>query len=486
MKDEEKTREQLLDELVKLRQRITKLEALELKHKRTEERIRQQAEETINHLAYYDALTGLPNRALFNDRLAMALVQAQRHQRKLAVLFLDLDRFKTINDTLGHAMGDRLLQGVAQRLTSCVREGDTVARLGGDEFMLLLPGIEHVEDVAKIVQRVLEVLKPSFNFDGQEFHITSSIGIALYPNDSEDAEALLKNADTALHRAKEQGRNNYQFYIPSMNATSFERLILENNLRRALERKEFVLYYQPQVSLLTKRIVGMEALLRWQHPELGLVPPRKFIPLAEETGLIGSLGEWVLQTACAQNKAWQEVGFPPLRVAVNLSAHLFRQQGLVETVARVLKETRLNPHYLELEVTEGTLMENAEATVSTLRKLKEMGVHLSIDDFGTGYSSLSYLRRFPIDTLKIDQSFVWDISSDPDDATIARLIIAMAHSLKLKVVAEGVETEEQLSFLRFHQCDELQGYLFSKPVPAEAFTQLLQEERRLLIRGCDK
>ncbi|MCI0528087.1 MAG: EAL domain-containing protein, partial [Nitrospira sp.] len=443
---------------------------------------RKRAEETIQHLAYYDVVTNLPNRTLFNDRLSLALTYARHNQRKLAVMFLDLDRFKTINETLGHAIGDRLLRAVAERLGSCLREGDTIARLGGDEFMLLLPETSYADDEAKIAQKILEVFKLAFHLEGHELHITPSIGIALYPNDGEDAETLLKKADTALHRAKTQGGNSYQFNTITMNAKALERLVLENGLRRSLEREEMVVYYQPQVSLHSGQVVGMEALLRWKHPDRGLMPPMKFIPLAEETDLIVSIGEWVLYSACVQAKTWQMGGFPPLRVAVNISARLFRQHSLLETVRRALRETRLDPDCLELELTEGTLMENAEITIKTLHELKTMGTHLSVDDFGTGYSSLSYLKRFPIDTLKIDQSFVRDITTDPDDAAIARLIIAMAHSLKLKVIAEGVETEEQLAFLQTQECDEMQGYLFSKPLPVEAFTQLLQERRCLMIR----
>lgn len=398
---------------------------------------------------------------------------------QVAVMLIDLDRFKVINDTLGHAIGDRLLQEVAQRLTGCLREGDTVARLGGDEFMLLLPGVEHTKSTIKIVQKILETFKSPFYFNDHELHITTSIGIALYPDDGEDAQTLLKNADTALHRAKEQGRNNYQFYTSTMNATALERLSLEGKLRHALEREEFVVYYQPQVSLSTGQIVGMEALVRWRHPDLGLIPPMKFIPLAEETGLIIPLGFWVLRTACAQNKAWQKAGYPPLRVAVNLSTRLFKQQTFIQVVAQTLHETGLDPDYLELELTEGIIMENIETTITTLKELKKMGVHISVDDFGTGYSSLAYLKRFPIDTLKIDRSFVLDITTDPDDAMIAMLIINVAHHLKLRVIAEGVETKEQLAFLRSHGCDEIQGYLFSRPLPAEEFVRLLQERRTL-------
>lgn len=436
---------------------------------------RKRDEEKIRYLAYYDALTGLPNRTLFNDRLNLALAHAHRNQQRVAVMFLDLDRFRTINDTLGHTLGDRLLQGVAGRLERCVREGDTVARLGGDDFMLLLPGINQVEEAFKIAERILQSLEPVFKVDDQELHISASIGIALYPNDGENAQTLLKNAGTALSRAKVQGKNNYQSYTATMDVKSLERLMLEQGLRRALEREEFVIHYQPQVDLSFGQIVGIEALVRWQHPHLGLVSPMKFIPLAEETGLIVSLGEWVLRTACSQNKALQDAGFPPLRIAVNLSASHFRQKDLIKTIAKILEETRLDPNYLELELTESTVMESAETTIAMLRRLKEMGVHLSIDDFGTGYSSLSYLKRFPIDTLKIDRSFVRDITTDLDDAEIAKLIIAMAHSLKLKVVAEGVETKEQFEFLRSQQCDEMQGYYFSPPLPVEAFFQLLNK-----------
>lgn len=443
---------------------------------------RRHTEEKIRYLAYYDALTDLPNRELLKDRLTLALAHAHRNGQMLAVIFLDLDHFKAINDTLGHSAGDQLLQEVAKRLLSCLREGDTIARMGGDEFTLLLPQISQPEDATVVARKILEALSPSFQLEGHDLHITCSMGIALYPNDGQDAQALLKSADTALYRAKASGRNNYHFHTSTMNAKAFERLILENGLRRSLSQGEFMIYYQPQISLHSKQIVGMEALLRWQHPELGLIPPIKFIPLAEETGLIVSIGEWLLYSVCAQNKIWQDTGFPPLRVAVNLSARSFKQQNLLETIKRVLRETRLDPNYLELELTESTLMENAEATIKTLQELKAMGIHLSIDDFGTGYSSLSYLKRFPIDTLKIDQSFVQDILIDSEDISIATLIIIIAHSLKLKVIAEGVETQEQLIFLRSQGCDEVQGYLFSQPLPVEAFTQFLREGENLIKR----
>jgi diguanylate cyclase (GGDEF)-like protein/PAS domain S-box-containing protein len=442
---------------------------------------RKRDEETIRHLAYYDALTGLPNRTLFNDRLAQALAQAYRNRQMLGLMFLDLDRLKAVNDTLGHAMGDRLLQAVSERLKGCLREGDTIARLGGDEFMLLLPGVTHLEDIAKVAQRILDALKPSFYCDGQELHTTASVGIALYPNDSKDAEALMKNADTAMYRAKELGRNNYQFYNPSMNATAFQRLSLENNLRRALQGKELTLHYQPQLNLQTGQITGAEALIRWNHPELGSISPTRFIPIAEESGLIVSVGEWVLATAIAQNKSWQEAGFSPIRIAVNLSPLHFKHKDLASTIAEVLRATKLDPKYLELEVTESVIMQSsdadADAVVATMLKLKEMGVHVSIDDFGTGYSSLSYLKRFPVDTVKIDQSFIRDITTNPDDAAIAKAIISIAHSLGLRVIAEGVENEGQLNFLRSEKCDEVQGFFFSEGLPADAFAEFVRERR---------
>jgi len=440
---------------------------------------RKRAEETIQHLAYYDPLTDLPNRTLFHDRLNQALVRARRSHQKLAVMFLDLDRFKIVNDTLGHAIGDCLLQGVARRLISCIRETDTLARLGGDEFMLLLPGISCAEDAIKAAQRILETFRPPFYFDGRELHVTLSLGIALFPNDGEDVQTLLKNADIAMYRAKEQGRNNYQFYTPAMNAAALERLALENNLRWALERREFVVHYQPQVDLRTGQIIGMEALIRWKHPELGLISPRRIIPLAEETDLIVPISEWVLYTACSQNKAWQKAGLPPVRMAVNLSARHFKHKDFLKTIAYTLRETGLDPGYLDLELTEGVLMENVEATATTLLELKAMGVHLSMDDFGTGYSSLNYLKRFPLNLLKIDRSFVQNVTTDSEDAAIVRLIVDIAHSLKLKAIAEGVETEEQLLFLRTHRCDAIQGYYFSRPVPAQVATQIIQEDRRL-------
>jgi len=436
---------------------------------------RQRYEETIRHQAFHDAMTGLPNRLLFKDRLDLAMAHARRNKQMLAVLFLDLDRFKLINDTLGHDLGDQLLQSVAIRIKECVREDDTVARLGGDEFTLLLPEIIKEESAAKVAHKILEAIRQPLDIGNHELYITASIGIVFYPNDGKDVETLLKNADTAMYRAKEKGRNNYQLYTPVMNAKAFERLVIENSLRRALERNEFILYYQPKFSISTRQIVGVEALLRWQTPDKGLIQPGEFIPIAEETGLIVPIGEWVLNAACAQNKAWQEAGLPHVRVAVNISARQFQLQNFVDTVTKVLEKTGLDPKWLELEITETVAMQNAEFTIKMLLELNEMGIHLSIDDFGTGYSSLSYLKRFPINKLKIDKSFVSEIGVGQNDkAKIASTIIILGQSLNLGVVAEGVETVEQLDFLKGHQCDEMQGYLLGKPTSADDFKKLLK------------
>ncbi|HOQ24627.1 MAG TPA: EAL domain-containing protein [Bacillota bacterium] len=434
---------------------------------------RKRAEKTIRHQAYHDLLTGLPNRALFNDRLTLSLAHAHRVSAVLAVLFLDLDRFKYVNDTFGHEVGDRLIQNIAGRLLSCVREGDTVARFGGDEFILLLPQVARGEDVAKVAKDILESFRQPFLMNDMELFITTSIGIALYPNDGDDPEKLLKNADAAQRQAKNEGGNCYRFYTPLMNKKTSEILTMENDLRRALKRDEFLVYYQPLVSVGSDQIVGMEALIRWRHPKLGMVSPGEFIPLAEETGLIVPIGEWVLKTACVQNKAWQDAGYPSLKVAVNLSARQFRQQDLVEMVRKTLQETGLDPKYLTLEITESIAMEDVDYTYRVLQELKEMGVHIALDDFGTGYSSFGYLKKFPLDTLKVDQSFIRDILSDANDAAIAQSIIVLGHNLDLNVTAEGVETKEQLSFLKEHKCDYFQGFYVSRPVPAEEFVKLL-------------
>ena len=441
--------------------------------------VRKQTEETLRNLAYLDPLTGLPNRLLFHDRLVQAMERGRRTRQLLAVLLVDLDRFKLINDSLGLEKGDQVLRAVAERLGRTLRRSDTVARLGGDEFMLLVASAANAEAAAKVAQKVLDTLRPPFTVNGHELTASASIGIALFPYDGDDADTLIKNADTALSRAKEQGRNHFQFYTNDMNATAFERLMLESRLRKALEQGELVLYYQPQVSLQTGRIVGVEALVRWFHPDLGMVPPAEFIPLAEETGLIVPIGEWVLRTACRDGRRWQELGFRPLRVAVNLSARQFQQGDLVDVVARVLDETLLPAADLELELTESVIMRDAAESVRRLRELTALGIHLAVDDFGTGYSSLGYLRTFPIRSLKIDRSFIRDIDRDPNGAAIAQAIIALASSLGLKAIAEGVETREQLDMLRGWGCEEMQGYYFCRPVPADELLALLRQERRL-------
>jgi len=435
----------------------------------------------MEHLAYHDALTGLPNRPLFMDRLIMAVAQASRSNQKIAVFFLDLDRFKDINDSLGHSMGDGLLKAVAERIRRCVREGDTVARFGGDEFTLLIPRIDHVEDAAKIAQKILETLKIPFSIADHELFVTTSVGISIYPNDGGDPETLVRNADTAMYRAKDQGRDNYQLYAPAMNARALERLALENMLRKAISHRELVLFYQPIADMKTKSIVGVEALIRWKHPELGLLSPAHFISVAEMSGLIIPIGDWVLRTACKQTKSWQKRIDPELTVAVNLSARQFQQPNLTEIIGEVLEETGLEAKSLELEITESNAMQNAENTIYTLRELKALGVRIAMDDFGTGYSSLNYLKKFPIDTLKLDQSFVREITTDPSDAAIATAVIAMAHSLDLKVIGEGVETEEQFAFLHKQKCDYIQGYLFSPPQAVENLEAYLIERKAAAI-----
>jgi diguanylate cyclase (GGDEF)-like protein/PAS domain S-box-containing protein len=435
---------------------------------------RKRDEATIQHLAYFDALTGLPNRTLFNDRLAQALAHSKRRgARGLAIMVLDLDRFKTINDTLGHGAGDEVLRGAAQRLTTSLREEDTVARLGGDEFLFLLPDVDDVEDAARIAQKIIGAFDEPFTASGHELHVTGSVGVTMFPLDGGDTEALVRNADTALHRAKEQGGARYQLYAPAMNAVAFKRLVLENSLRRAVERDELALFYQPLVSLQTGQPLGVEALLRWRHPELGLVSPGEFIPLAEETGLIVQITGWAIRTACTQMRRWHDEGLRLQTMSVNVSAQRFNSSRLPEVVAEALEMSGLPGRHLCLELTESVMMENAEETIATLQELKKLGVKISIDDFGTGYSSLSYLKRLPIDTLKIDQSFVRNMPSDADDEAIAMLIISMAHNLKLSVVAEGVETEEQMRSLQSRHCDAMQGYLVSRPLPADEAAAVL-------------
>ena len=440
---------------------------------------RKRAEDRIRHLAYHDALTDLPNRSLLEDHLTKALAQAHRKGRMLALLCLDLDRFKRINDGVGHALGDQVLQRVAKRLTSTVREADAIARVGGDEFTVLLPEISRAEDAAQVAERILEGLRHPLILDGSQLHTTTSIGVAFYPNDAEEADTLLRYADIAMYHAKEQGRDNYQFYNPGMKAPIPDPLALESDLRCALERKEFVVHYQPQVDISRQQIVGVEALVRWQHPSRGLMLPEDFIPVAEESGLIVPLGEWVLRTACAQANAWQEAGLPPIRVAVNLSGRQFQQRDLAEMVDRALKETSLDPHCLQLEITETVVMHDMDFTIATLNKLKAMGIQIAIDDFGCGHSSLNYLKRLPIDDVKIDRSFVRGLPTDASDAAIVGSVVGMTRELNLKVVAEGVETEEQLAFLKDRRCDVVQGFLLSKPIPTDEVEKMIAGGTRL-------
>ena len=439
----------------------------------------KQAQENLDHLAYHDALTDLPNQALFKDRLKQAIALSRRRDEMQAVLLLNLDRFKMINDSLGYIAGDRALQSVAQRLKSCVRESDTVARFGSDEFALVLTGISRAQDAANTARAIKEVLDQAFIFEEQEFFLSTSIGISLYPADGLDTATLLKSADTALARAKQQGGNNYQFYTAGRTTQALKQLMLESNLRQALERGEFIVEYQPQVSLKSFQLVGMEALIRWQHPGLGLLQPEEFIQLAEDSGLMISIGDWALRKACLQSKSWQDAGLEPLRLSVNFSARQFQEPTFFSTVAEILKDTRLDPIWLELELTEGSIMKQPEQAIAKLHELRRMGIKVAIDDFGTGYSSLSYLKRFPIDTLKIDKSFVGDVCSDVDDAAIVRAIVTLGHALGLQVIAEGVETREQLSYLSELECDAVQGFLFSKSLSAGDFGELLIEQRRV-------
>ncbi|MES2127252.1 MAG: EAL domain-containing protein, partial [Pseudomonadota bacterium] len=437
---------------------------------------RKQNEQTIRHLAFHDVLTSLPNRRLFRDRLSQLVTAGQRSRAPFALMLLDLDHFKTINDTLGHDAGDALLKVVAERLGGRIRGGDTLARMGGDEFALLATDIDHADDVARLAAGLQSALRAPIIIADRELYLSTSVGITMYPADSEDVDGLVKNADIALYRAKDLGRDNFQFFTVDMNASIVERMNLANSLRGAIERNEFILHYQPQVDLTSGAVHCVEALIRWIHPTRGLVSPAQFIPLAEETGMIGPIGEWVLRTACAQARAWELAGLP-LRVAVNLSARQFRQGDVANLIENILRESELSADLLEVEMTEGMLMEDTEQTSATLDTLHRMGVQISIDDFGTGYSSLSYLKRLPIDILKIDQSFVRDIHTDPDDRSIVTAVIALAHSLHLHVVAEGVETEEQLAFLRGQSCDTMQGYLFSRPIGGDAMLELLQSRK---------
>jgi diguanylate cyclase (GGDEF)-like protein len=434
----------------------------------------ENAKTQLDHLAHHDVLTGLPNRILLQDRLAQAIELASRQHTALAVLFLDLDRFKHINDSLGHVVGDKLLQSVARRLLACVRHSDTASRQGGDEFVVLLSNIKQAENAAIIAQKILAALTVPYVIDERELHVSASIGVATYPGDGQDAETLLKSADSAMYHAKESGRNNYKFFVQDMNVRAVQRQSIEASLHRALERQEFVLHYQPKIDLHSNMIIGVEALIRWQHPERGLVPPSQFVCVAEDCGLILPIGRWVLREGCMQARAWREAGLPPVIVAVNTSAREFSATDFMENVRATLEDARLEPRYLELELTESVLMKDATVTNPMLNALTDLGVKLAIDDFGTGYSSLSYLRQFPVDTLKIDKSFVSRMTSNTEDAAIVSAVIGMGKSLKLRVIAEGVETAEQRAFLLAQHCDEAQGYYFSRPVVAEAFATLLQ------------
>jgi diguanylate cyclase (GGDEF)-like protein/PAS domain S-box-containing protein len=440
-------------------------------------------EERIERLAYYDPLTDLPNRVLLQDRLAQALATAQRDGHCVAILMLDLDRFKNINESLGHGVGDIVLQLVAQRLRGSVGTADTVARLGGDEYLVVMGSLGDAQnaalEAAQTAQNILAAFQAPVVVDGKELGVSLSIGISIFPNDGDDQQSLMKNADSAVYSAKEAGRNTYQFYTRDMNASMLETLLIENALRRALEREEFRLFFQPQVDLHSGKIVGAEALIRWQHPEQGLLAPLTFIPIAEDSGLIIPIGEWVLREACRKLKAWHNAGFSGLVVAVNMSAVQFRQENLAERIVAIAAETGAALEHIELELTESMIMHNAEAMIESMHVLKALNLKLSIDDFGTGYSSLSYLKRFPIDKLKIDRSFVNDITENPADLAISRVVIDLGRNLGLRVIAEGVESAEQLSLLRDHGCDEIQGYFFSKPVPAEEFEAMLRADKHL-------
>lgn len=438
---------------------------------------RKRSEEEMKRLAHHDVLTGLPNRMLFTDHLNLELSQARRNRKRLAVMFMDIDRFKEVNDTLGHTVGDQLLVEVARRLKSTVRESDTVARIGGDEFNILMADIDRAEDAGKIAKKIIASFREPFVVDHHMLNITTSLGISVYPDDGENDEILLKHADVALYHAKDTGRNNYRFYSPPMNIRSAERLLLEDSLHNMLERGELKLYYQPRLALDTRKMVCAEALMRWQHPELGLLSPAQFVPLAEETGLIAAIDERVLRGACVQNKAWQDSGYAPLCVAVNLSTRRFQQPDFPEFVSGVLKETGLHPGLLEIDVAEHTVMQKAGHTMENLAQLADMGVHTSIDNFGSGCSALGQLKKLPIRKLKIDRSLVRNLATDPDYKTIVNAVIALAHTMDMEVVAKGVETNDQLSFLHSIRCDELQGFLFSEPLPCERFERLIMLHR---------
>ncbi|MDQ1910310.1 EAL domain-containing protein [Paenibacillus sp. GD4] len=437
-------------------------------------RQREITEQKLHYLSQHDQLTGLPNRSMFQSMVQKAISQAKQDDSMLGVMFIDLDRFKNINDTFGHEIGDQLLMEAAERLRQGLHSTDWISRQGGDEFTVVAVELTHEEDAEKVARKIIDLLSRPFRIEGHELRIGCSIGISLYPSDGEDAVTLMKNADTAMYRVKEQGKNHYIRYKPEMNDSVIRKLVLEEWLNKALDQEEFMVYYQPQVDIDVGGINGMEALLRWNHPGVGYISPAEFIPLAEETGLIVPIGKWVLRTACQQNKAWQRAGYEPLKIAVNISPIQFYQQDFVQVVVDALRESELDPQYLELEITEGVAMYQVDQVIEKLNELRTLGVQISIDDFGTGYSSLTYLKKFPIQKLKIAQQFVRDVTFDADDAAIVQAIMALAHSLKLKVIAEGVETEEQLQFLTGMRCKEVQGYIYSRPIPAQEFTALME------------
>ena len=443
---------------------------------------RKAAESVIKKMAYYDALTGLPNRALIEEKTCSQLLKAKQNNGKLALIYMDLDNFKTVNDTLGHMAGNELLKIIGDLMSNAMKEFESVARIGGDEFVFLLSSVTSIEKISDFAKEIMKLVKKPLIISNKEFHLTASIGIALYPDDGKDFNTLMKNADIAMYYAKGQGKNRYEFFTTEMNSRLIEKLELEESLRSAIKNNEFKVFYQPQINIETGKIDGMEALVRWIHPQKSIISPIKFIPLAEDTGLIIPIGDIVLREACMQNKLWQQAGYTPLRVAVNLSAKQFEQENLVEIIKTVLEETGLEPQWLELEITESILMKNLDFSIGVLNNLRSMGIHVSLDDFGTGYSSLNYLKRLPIDTLKIDKSFVDNITIDPKDEIIARAIIELAHKMDLKIIAEGVEYTQQFDFLKEHKCDKVQGFLFSKPIPSEEFEQLLREGKKFINR----
>jgi diguanylate cyclase (GGDEF)-like protein len=476
------------DELGSLAQGFNEmLEQIQLRDVELEKEltVRKRAEEQIRKLAYYDSLTGLPNRTFFTRMMSKAISQAERNKQTLAVMFIDLDNFKRINDTLGHAVGDQLLQAIPDVVLRCIRKSDIFARysedeimramsrLGGDEFIVLLNGIKKSEDAAIIARRINTEMMTPFSLGGNEVYVSASIGIAIYPHDGADVDSLLKSADMAMYHAKAAGRSNFKFYEESMNIAVLDKIKIENDLRRALERGEFVLHYHTKINAASNTVTGVEALIRWQHPERGLLSPSDFIHIAEESGLIVQIGEWVLKTACMQNVAWQKAGLSPICVSVNVSARQFEDEGLFYTVKKTLQDTQILPQYLELEITETTIMKNPDLAAVVLRNFMSLGVQISVDDFGTGYSSLSYLKKLPLHTLKIDRSFVRELPSNADDISIVKAIIALAHSLRLKVVAEGVENAEQRDFLQKLTCDEMQGFLWNRPLPCNDIGALL-------------